>query len=110
MYDHDRFRLNRDRRFDPLWVYIVSNFDRLDGDGLGASMGHCQPGGDVGVGGDNNLIPRSDSIGLKNETKGVETVGNPDAICRFAVGGKFRFKSLDFFTEDVPCLLYTSPS
>ena len=75
---------------------------RLHRDRGGAGLGHRQPGGNEGVGGDDDLVAGADVAGAQGEMQGVQTAGDADAMGRAAVGGPVGLKALHLFAEDVP--------
>ena len=93
-------------------TYSTGNRQRRPRKGVrhrrGAALADGQPGGDVGVGRDDDLVAGADIHGAQGEVQGIEAVGNADAMRCLAVGGEVAFEGFDFGAEDVPACLHRS--
>ena len=92
----------RDERGEAGGIEIVGARIGLAGNRGGADVGDGEPGGDVAVGGDDDVIAGADAPGDEHELQGFEAVGDADAVGgadRRGVGG---FEGLEFAAEEKP--------
>ena len=61
-----------------------------------ADAGHGEPGRDVGVGRNDDLVARPDPQGAQREFDGVEPVADADAVRGLDEGGELGLEGLDF--------------
>jgi hypothetical protein len=83
-------------------IEVVSAFVRIDGDRYCSSVRHREPRGNVGVRRHYDFVAGTDSSGAKDQMKGIETIGNSDAMLGTAIGGKFLFECLNLFAKHIP--------
>ena len=102
MHGHDGLGARRDRRFDPGGIQIIGSRIRFHRHRRGPGIRHGQPGGDEGVRGHDHFVARPDATGANHEVQRVQTVGDPDAVLRSAVGGELAFKGLQFLAQQIP--------
>ena len=78
----DAARAWADRRLDPLGVDIVGGGIGLDRHRRRAGLADREPGRDIGVGGDDDLVALADPKGAQGQSERVEAVADADAITR----------------------------
>ncbi len=91
-----------DGLFDASRIEIESIGVWFDRNGRRVGVGDRQPGGNVGVGRNDDFMAFADAIGAQDEMKRFKAVGDADAVFGVAVGGVFLFEGFDFLAENVP--------
>ena len=105
MHRHDGFGAGGDGGLHKGGVDVVGGDVRLHQHRGRAAVAHRQHGGDEGVGGHDDLVPRTDAVGFENQHQRVQPVAAADAELRAAVVRKGALKGGVLLPFDVPAVL-----
>src|ERR1044072_2327303 len=89
---HNRFCVRSNGVLNAFRIEIVRVWVWLDRDWLRPSVGNCQPGGNVRVGRNNNLVARPNSEGAQDQVQSLEPVAYTDAMSSSAISCKLCFE------------------
>ena len=89
-----------DRSFDARGVDVEGDGIGFDRDGPCAGLGDGKPGGDVGVGRNDDFISRPAVERAELEMERVQTVGHTDTVRGITISRVFLFKRRHFLAED----------
>ena len=101
VYGHNRLCAGRDGRFDFFRVQIVI-FVRFHENRRCASLRNAHHTGDVGVGADDDFVSRADVQKMHAHPQRVQPVGQPHAVLRAHIRGKFFFEILHLPAQNIP--------
>ena len=102
MDGQDDARAGRDRGLHALRLEVPAARVGLDGHDGGADRRDREPGRDVRVAGDDDLVARTHTHGRQREREGVEAIGHTDAVARAHVLRVGPLEGLDLGATDVP--------
>jgi hypothetical protein len=85
---------------NPVRIDVVGALVRLNGHWLGADIADRQPGGDVGVAGNQDFIARSDPEGYQGKVKSIQPVANANAVLDAQIFRKFTLERFQFLPEN----------
>ena len=102
MHGQQRARARCDGSLDACRVDIVGRGIGLYRHRRGPDARDSEPGGDIGIGGHDHLIPGADIQGPERQRQRIEPVGHANRMSRLAIGRPFRLERLDLGAEDVP--------
>ncbi len=88
--------------FDQVRVNVIAALIRLHRHRRGTALADGQPGGDVSIGWNNDLVAGANLHRAQGKVQGIESIGYTDAMFGITGGCEVCFESLDFRTEDVP--------
>ena len=101
MHGQNRFGSRGDGGLDGGGVDVVV-FVRFHKDRRCAVDRDAHDAGDVGVGGDDDLVPHADAEQAERDPQRIQPAGQPDAEPRADHGGPLPLKGFDLFAKDVP--------
>ena len=65
-------------------------------------MADRQPGGNKGVGGDDDFVTSSDAVGFERDFQGIQTIAHGHAMLGSHIRGEFRLEGLRFSAHQIP--------
>ena len=102
MNPEDRLGPTAEARSDFRRVEVGIYGIRFRGHDRGADSRNCKPRRNIGVTGDDYLVPSTDADGAQDEGESLKTVSDAYAVADTAIRCKFLFKRLDIRAEDIP--------